>query len=219
MNRREFSKQATALSAMGLTSGLMPWQAAHAADPAEGTNYVRLGQRAPVAAPAGKIEVVEFFWYGCPHCFHFEPSLVAWAARLPADVSFRRMPVAFREVPFVAHQRLYFTIEALGLVSTLHPKVFHALHVDQLKLDKPELIADFVARQGVDKDKFMAMYNSFGMQTRTNQARTLADAYKIDGVPAIGVAGRYYTSVSMNGTPEKALATTDFLIAQARKNK
>ncbi|RZL07507.1 MAG: thiol:disulfide interchange protein DsbA/DsbL [Rubrivivax sp.] len=222
MNRREFSKQTAALGALnglGLVAGLAPWQAAHAADPAEGTNYVTLAQRAPVSSPAGKIEVVEFFWYGCPHCNHFEPSLAAWAAKLPADVAFRRVPVAFREVPFAAHQRLYYAIEAMGLTSTLHAKVFHAIHVEQLKLDKPELIADWVAKQGVDKTKFMSIYNGFSMQSKTQQARVLADAYKIDGVPAIGVAGRYFTSVSLNGTPEKTLATTDFLIAQARKAK
>lgn len=220
MNRREFSKQTAALGALnglGLAAGLMPWQAAHAADPAEGTNYVTLAQRAPVSAPAGKVEVVEFFWYGCPHCAHFEPSLAAWAAKLPADVAFRRVPVAFRDVPFAAHQRLYYAIEAMGLVPTLHAKVFHAIHVEQLKLDKPELIADWAAKQGIDKAKFMSFYNGFSMQSKTQQARVLADAYKIDGVPAIGVAGRYFTSVSLNGTPEKTLATTDFLIAQARK--
>jgi thiol:disulfide interchange protein DsbA len=222
MNRREFSKQTAALgtlNGLGLMAGLTAWQAAHAADPAEGTNYVTLAQRAPVSAAAGKIEVVEFFWYGCPHCNHFEPSLAAWAAKLPADVAFRRVPVAFREVPFAAHQRLYYAIEAMGLTSTLHVKVFHAIHVEQLKLDKPELIADWVAKQGVDKAKFMSIYNGFSMQSKTQQARLLADAYKIDGVPAIGVAGRYFTSVSLNGTPEKTLATTDFLIAQARKSK
>lgn len=219
MNRREFSKQTVALGGLGLVTGLAAWQPALAAAPVEGTNYVKLSQRAPVSAPAGKIEVVEFFWYGCPHCHQFEPALAAWAAKLPPDVAFRRIPVAFREVPFVAHQRLYFAAEALGLLGTLHPKVFHAMHVEQLKLDKPEQIAEFVSRQGVDKDKFMAMYNSFGLQSKTKQARALADAYKIDGVPAIGVAGRFFTSVSMNGTSEKALATTDYLIAQARQGK
>ena len=217
MNRREFSKQTAALAGLGMATGLAPWQSAHAQTPVEGTNFVKLSQRAPVSAPAGKVEVVEFFWYGCPHCFHFEPSLAAWAAKLPADVSFRRVPVAFRENPFAAHQRLYFAIEALGLIPQLHAKVFHAIHEEQLKLDKPELIGDWVAKQGVDKAKFLAMYNSFALQTKSSQARSLMDAYKIDGVPAIGVAGRYFTSVSLNGTPDKALATTDYLIGLARK--
>lgn len=221
MNRREFSKQVSALGTvggLGLASTLTPVSVARAA-PVEGTHYVRLSQQAPVSAPAGKVEVVEFFWYGCPHCAQFEPHLAAWAAKLPPDVVFRRVPVAFRENPFGLHQRLYYAIEAMGLLPTLHPKVFHAMHVEQLRLDKPEQIADWVARQGVDKAKFMALFNSFGLQGKAKQARTLSEAYKIDGVPAIGVAGRYFTSVSLNGTPDKALATTDFLIEQARKAK
>ncbi|MES2088405.1 MAG: thiol:disulfide interchange protein DsbA/DsbL [Pseudomonadota bacterium] len=219
MNRREFSTHT--LGAAGLTLASTWLTAAHAqgTDPVEGTHYVKLSQRAPVSAPAGKIEVVEFFWYGCPHCNHFEPSLAAWAAKLPADVSFRRVPVAFREVPFVAHQKLFFAIEALGLIPSLHAKVFHAMHVEQQKLDTPEAIATFVTKNGVDATKFMEMFNSFAVQTKSRQARTLVDAYKIDGVPAIGVAGQYYTSVSLNATPEKTLATTDVLIAKARKSK
>ena len=118
MNRRDFSQQA-AVTGMSLALGLSPWVAAHAQAPqapVEGTHYVTLSQRAPVSVPAGKIEVVEFFWYGCPHCNHFEPSLVTWAAKLPPDVVFRRVPVAFRETPFVIPPRLYFALEAMGLV-------------------------------------------------------------------------------------------------------
>lgn len=218
MNRREFSMHtlgAAGLAGLGVTlPGLVQAQG-----PVEGTNYVKLAQPAPVSAPAGKIEVVEFFWYGCPHCHHFEPYLAAWAAKQPADVAFRRVPVAFRENPFGAHQRLYFAIEALGLIPSLHAKVFNAMHGEGLKLDKPEAIGDFVAKQGVDRARFMSAYDSFAVQTKARQARTLTDAYKIDGVPAIGVAGQYYTSVSLNATPERALATTDHLIALARKGR
>jgi thiol:disulfide interchange protein DsbA len=217
MNRREFSKQASAVSALGLAAGLAPWELAHAADPVEGTNYVKLSQRAPVSAAEGKIEVVEFFWYGCPHCNHFEPYLAAWAAKLPADVAFRRVPVAFREVPFGIHQKLYFALEGMGLIPSMHAKVFNAIHEQHLKLETLETITEFLGKQGVDKDKFTAMFNSFGMQNKTKSARSLAEAYKIDGVPTIGINGSFFTSVALNGTPEKTLATTDFLIAQARK--
>jgi thiol:disulfide interchange protein DsbA len=216
MNRREFSKQATALTSLGLAAGLTPWELAHAADPVEGTNFVKLSQRAPVSAPEGKVEVVEFFWYGCPHCAHY---LAAWVAKLPADVSFRRVPVAFRENPFGIHQKLYYALEGMGLIPSLHAKVFNATQEQHLKLDTLESITDFVVKQGVDKDKFTAMFNSFSMQNKTKSARSLAEAYKIDGVPTIGVQGTYFTSISLNGTPEKTLATTDFLIAQARKGK
>jgi thiol:disulfide interchange protein DsbA len=219
MNRREFSKQATAISSLGLVATAAPWGLAMAADPAEGTNFVKLSTRAPVSAPAGKVEVVEFFWYGCPHCFHFEPFLEAWAAKLPPDVVFRRVPVAFREVPFAIHQRLYYALEGMGMIPGMHGKVFNAIHEQKLKLDTIETITDFVVKQGLDKDKFLAMFNSFSMPNKTKQARALAEAYKIDGVPTMGIAGQYFTSVSLNTTPEKTLATADFLINQARKAK
>ncbi|MDE2077970.1 MAG: thiol:disulfide interchange protein DsbA/DsbL [Burkholderiales bacterium] len=216
MNRRDFSIQT--LGAMGLALA-SPGLALAQGTPVEGTNYVRLSQRAPTSAPAGKVEVIEFFWYGCPHCNHFEPYLEPWVGKLPADVYFRRVPVAFRENPFGIHQRLYFAVEALGLVSTLHTKIFHAIHEDQLKLDKPELIRDFIAKQGIDANKFMDTMNSFGVQTKCNQARALADAYKIDGVPAMGVAGWYFTNVGLNGNEVNTLATVDYLINKSRRAK
>ena len=216
MNRREFSL--TTLGTLGLSVGL-PGLALAQDAPVEGKQYVRLPQAAPVSAPAGKVEVVEFFWYGCGHCNDFEPTLAAWAAKLPADVVFRRVPVAFRENPFGNHQRLFYALEAMGLVSSLHAKVFRAIHAEGQTLDKPETIAAFMTRQGVDAAKFMAMFNSFAVQTKCKQARTLADAYKIDGVPTLGIAGRYFTSVSLNGNPERTLATTNFLIDQARKGR
>ncbi len=217
MNRREFSKQS--LSALGLgMAGTSTLSLAQGGDPVEGTNYIKLSQAAPTAAPAGKIEVVEFFWYGCPHCYHFEPSLNAWLAKLPADVAFRRAPVAFRENPFGMHQRIYYTLEAMGLLA-LHSKVFRARHEENQQLDKPELIADFMVKQGVDRAKFMAVFDSFAVQTKCRQARTLSEAYKIDGVPTIGIAGQFLTSIALNGTPEKALATVDFLLNRVRKGK
>ena len=218
MNRRDFSLQALSGLGLGLSAG-MPALSLAQGEPVEGTNYVKLSQRAPVSAPAGKIEVVEFFWYGCPHCNHFEPFLNPWIGKLPPDVAFRRVPVAFRENPFGIHQRLYFAVEAMGLLPTLHSKIFHAIHEDQLKLDKPELIQDFVAKQGVDAAKFMALMESFGVQTKCRQARALADAYKIDGVPALGIAGQYFTNVGLNGSEKNALATVDFLVNKVRKGR
>jgi thiol:disulfide interchange protein DsbA len=221
MNRREFSINALGAVGVGLAGlgGSLPGLAlAQGGAPVEGTNYVRLQQQAPTVAPAGKIEVVEFFWYGCPHCNHFEPYLAAWVAKLPADVFFRRVPVAFRENPFGVHQKLYYALEAMGLIPTLHAKVFHAMHEEGLKLDKLELITDFLSKQGVDKDKFTAAFNSFGVQTKCRQAKTLMDAYKIDGVPTLGFGGQFYTSVGLaGGTPEKAIAVSDALIDKLRK--
>lgn len=183
--------------------------------PVEGRDYVKLNQRQPTQDP-GKIEVVEFFWYGCGHCHNFEPVLEAWLKKLPADVNFRRMPVAFREQPFVLHQKLYFTLEALGLVESLHRKVFAAMHVQRNPLAQPEAIFEFVEKQGVDRARFVETFNSFGVVGKAKQASALSAGYRIDGTPALGVNGRYYTSGSLTGTHERALAVTDWLIGRER---
>ncbi|HEU4460370.1 MAG TPA: thiol:disulfide interchange protein DsbA/DsbL [Methylibium sp.] len=214
MNRRDF---ALASASTAACAALFGPAAAHAqGGPVEGTNYVKLGARQPTQDPK-KIEVVEFFWYGCPHCASFEPMLETWAKKLPADVNFRRMPVAFREVPYVIHQKLYFAIETMGLLDSLHRKVFNAMHVEKLKLDTPDSIGEFVAKNGVDKAKFLDTMNSFGIATRAKQAAALSIGYKIDGTPAMGIDGSYFTSGSMAGGNDRALAVTDFLVARIRK--
>lgn len=212
MHRREFST--ALLGASALAVGL---PAAAQGGPVEGTHYVRLGQPLAVTAPAGKVEVVEFFWYGCPHCNAFEPMLDAWTKKLPADVSFRRVPVAFRDEPFGTHQRIYYALETMNQVEAMHRKVFYAIHNDRQKLDKPAEIAAFMTKNGVDGAKFVEVMNSFGVQTKARQAKQLAEAYKIDGVPALGVQGRFYTSGSLAGSPEQSLRVTDFLIERSRK--
>jgi thiol:disulfide interchange protein DsbA len=184
--------------------------------PVEGTHYVRLAQ--PVATSGGgKVEVIEFFWYGCPHCNAFEPALDAWSKKLPADVAFKRVPVAFRDEPFVAHQKIFYALEAMGALDAMHRKVFFAIHNDRARLDKVADIAAFMAKNGVDGAKFTEVFNSFAVQTKARQAKQLAEAYKIDGVPAIGVNGRYWTSNSLAGGGDRSLSVADFLIAQARK--
>ena len=215
MNRREFSAQ---LITTGLGAAAMSVAgSAHAqgGTPVEGTHYVKLGQPLPV--PPGKIEVVEFFWYGCPHCNAFEPALDAWQKKLPADVSFRRAPVAFREEPFVAHQKIFYALEAMGLIPTMHRKVFYAIHTDRQKLEKPAEIAAFMAKNGVDSAKFLENFNSFSTQTKVRQAAKLAADYKIDGVPAIGIQGKYFTSGSLAGSNEASLEVADHLIQRTRK--
>jgi thiol:disulfide interchange protein DsbA len=216
MNRREFSLQTLGTLGLGWSLGLPELAHAQGA-PIEGTNYKRLDTPVTSNVPAGKVEVLEFFWYGCPHCFHFEPTLEAWVAKLPSDVVFRRVPVVIHENPGAFHARLYYAVDAMGLLPTLHSKIFKAIHVEGLGLDTPEAAADFMAKQGVDKARFMSVLNSFSVQTRTRQARTLVDAYKIDGVPTMAVAGLYTTSVGLNGSEEKTLATVDALIARAHR--
>src|SRR6218665_664649 len=207
MKRRDFSAQV-----MGLGLGVAGLSSAHAqGGPVEGTHFVGLGHPAPGAAPAGKGEVVELFWQGCPHCNAFAPALEAWAKKLPADVVFRRAPVAFRPEPYGTHQRIYFALEQLGKVEALHRKVFYAIHNERQRLDKADDIAAFMGKNGLDGAKFVETMNSFSVQTKARQASQLADAYKIDGVPTLGVAGRFFTSGTLAGTPERSLMVADYL--------
>jgi len=186
--------------------------------PQAGQEYLPLEKPAPVETPAGKIEVVEFFWYNCPHCNAFEPMLAAWTQRLPKDVLFRRVPVAFNS-GFAAQQRLYYALEAMGLVEKLHAKVFYAIHVERKRLEKPEAIFDWIAAQGVDKAKFMENFNSFTAASKTNRATQLMTAYKVEGVPAMGVAGRFYTDGTMAKGMEHVLQVVDYLVAEVRKGR
>jgi len=216
MQRREFSA-ALIGAGLGASALSLAGPAAAQGGPVEGTHYVRLSQPLPVAAPAGKVEVIEFFWYGCPHCNAFEPALESWVKKLPADVAFRRVPVVFREEPFTAHQRIFYALEAMGQLEAMHRKVFYAIHAEHSRLDKPADIAAFMTKNGLDGAKFLDVYNSFSVQTKSRQAKQLAESYKIDGVPAIGIHGRYYTSGTLAGTPERSLAVADYLIGVARK--
>jgi len=211
MKRREFTAQVAAGLALGLPAG---WAQAQSGL-VEGTHYVRLNTPAPVPGN-GKIDVVEFFWYGCPHCNAFEPMLDAWSKRLPSDVAFRRVHVAFTAM-HETHSKIFYTLEVLGQVEAMHRKVFAAIHQQRMALNNEAEIAGFVEKNGVDRTKFIDAYKSFGVATKVRQAKQLSDAYKIDGVPALGVHGRYYTSASLAGGNDRALAVTDFLIQRARK--
>jgi len=216
MNRREFSAGAAcvlATAALGL-----PHLAWAQKKPEDGTDYRLLDKRVAVEAPAGKIEVVEFFWYSCPHCNAFEPRLEAWSKKLPADVVLRRVPVAFRD-DFVPQQRLFYALEAMGKLPELHAKVFHAIHTEKQRIDQEATILAWVAKNGVDQAKFQESYNSFSVSTKARRAAQLQDAYKVEGVPALGIAGRYYTDGTMAGNMDRALQVTDFLVADARKSK
>ena len=217
MNRREFSVAAActvALASLGLPGSVL----AQARKPDEGTDYLTLDKRVPVDGPAGKIEVIEFFWYSCPHCNLFEPKLVNWIKKLPPDVAIRRVPVAFRD-DFVPQQRLYYTLEAMGKLDELHGKVFHTIHTERQTIDKEATILAWAEKNGLDRGKFLELYNSFSVQTKSRRATQLQDAYKVQGVPALGIAGRYYTDGTMAGTMDRALQVTDYLIAEARKAK
>ena len=218
MNRRDFS----ALSASMLLAAQATWPLAQAqvAKPEAGTDYLVLDKRAGVEAPAGKIEVIEFFWYDCPHCNAFEPTLEAWIKRASKDVSVRRVPVGFLD-DFVPLQRLFYALESMDLLEKLHPKVFAAIHADKQlgKGAKGAEIAEWVAKQGVDKTKFVEQYNSFTVATKAGRATQLQNAYKVEGVPAMGVAGRFYTDGTLSKNMPRALQIADFLITEIRAGR
>ena len=218
MQRREFSITTASVAAAASLGALsIPARAqAPAPAPRAGTDFLVLDKPAPVEAPVGKVEVVEFFWYSCPHCNTFEPALDEWIKKAPKDVAVRRVPIAFRP-DFEPQQRLYYVLEAMNKVDELHKKVFYAIHVEKQMLNTPDLIAAWAEKQGLNKAKFLETYNSFSVATKARKATQLQDAYKIDGVPALGVAGRYFTSGAMAQTMGRALLVTDYLIAQVRK--
>jgi protein dithiol oxidoreductase (disulfide-forming) len=216
MKRRDFSNgfgAALAVPMLGLSTAQ-----AQAKKPEAGTDYLVLDKRAAVEAPAGKVEVVEFFWYSCSHCNAFEPTLDAWIKRVPKDVVVKRAPVAFRD-DFVPQQRLFYALDAMGLVEKLHPKVFAAIHVEKQTLNKPDLIADWVAKQGVDKAKFLEQFNSFSVSTKASRAAQLQNTYKVEGVPALGVAGRFYIDGTLSKTMERGLLIAEYLLSEIRAGR
>ena len=217
MKRRDFSKQ-LAGAGLGLTGLSLTGAVRAQGAPVEGTHFVRLSQPAPVTLPTPdkKIEVVEFFWYECPHCNAFEPQLEAWVKRLPADVAFRQVPVGFTARHQVG-QKLFYALEEMGQLQALHRKIFTAIHVQNKRLSTEADITAFVAANGVDGAKFTEAFRSFQVNTKANRARQLSDAYKIDGVPALGINGRYFTSGALAGSHERALAVADYLIDRSRQ--
>lgn len=192
--------------------------------PVEGVEYLRLSQAQPTDA-GKKVEVLEFFWYNCPHCFAFEPHLADWAKRHADKIVLKRIPVGFRE-SFVPQQKLYFTLEAMGRLD-LHRAVFDAVHQQRMKLNREEEILAFIGKQDIDQKKFAETFNSFTVQSKVSRVRQLQDVYRIDGVPTIAIDGQYITSPAMvgktmRGSSEEAmnaatLQVMDALVAKKAK--
>jgi len=215
MNRRDFSRQLTVWTGLGLAAGTAA-QAQEA--PVEGRHYVRLNTPATTLTPAAdkKVEVVEFFGYWCPACYAFEPTLEAWAKTWPAAAVFRRIPVVFNP----AHQSLqkaFFALDDMGQLPVMHRKIFNAIHQQKKRLDGDAEVSEFVASQGVDAAKFKDAFGSFSVDSRIKRARQLSQEYKIDGVPTLGVQGRFFTSPSMSGGLDRAAAVLNFLIQRSRQ--
>jgi len=197
--------------------GLLIAFSACAQSPVEGTDYIELKPPQPVETP-GKVEVIEFFWYRCPHCYALEPDLEAWVKRLPRDVQFRRIPGILNE-EWAVDARIFYALEAIGDSERLHRPFFNAIHQQggvRLHGDVfAKWAAEWLAKQKVDMAKYDAALYSFSVESKVRRAAQMARSYRLDGVPALTVQGRYLVLAS---TSQRAmLATTDSLIGETRK--
>lgn len=178
-----------------------------------------------------KVEVVEFFWYGCPHCYHLEPSLKAWLKKKPADVEFKPIPGTFGSPNWEPLTRTYYALDALGLVGKYHDALFAAIHEERdankqrALVTDPRAIGDFLASKGVDKQKFLDAYNSFAVNSKAKRSEDLTRAFDVPGTPAFGVDGKYLVSPSNFAKADGSVNydrfyfVLDQLIAQARKDR
>jgi len=195
-----------------------------AAEPKNGIDYITLDT--PRVDAGKKIEVVEFFSYSCPHCNALEPLMAQWVKQQGDKIAFRRVHLMFGG-PKDAQAYAYATLEAMGKLDVVHDKIFHAVHAEHVRLNKDDAIADFVAKNGVDKAKYLEMFNSFGVQTKIKRNAQLAASYKIDSAPSIVIDGRFVTSPTLAGRPgqpeqqsqQATIAVMDALVAKAQKEK
>ncbi len=219
MQRRQFTQVAVAAAAVSSLSAIAlvshKTAQAQAAKPQAGVDYLVLDKTLATDATAGKAEVIEFFGYWCRHCNAFEPELEAWLKKLPANISFKRVPVAFRDTD-TPLQKLYYTLEALGKVDEMQRKVFMAIHVDKQSLNTQAGIVAWAVKQGFDEKKFVETFNSFAVNTKVSRAKQLSNDYKIQGVPSLGIAGKFYTESSLAKGMTRALQVAEFLANEAK---
>lgn len=205
MNRRRMLQHSAALLALGATPSLLL-----AAEP-----FQTLAKPVPQETP-GKIEVLEFFHYGCPHCRNFYPLVQEWKKTLPADVAFRAVPAIWGNEQLRALARLYYTAERLDVLDKIEEPVFVAIQDERRELSDETSVKAWVGSTGVDVEAFMETYNSFAIPNLVQRADQLARAYRIQGVPTLAIGGRYLTSASMAGSHVAALQMADQLIEKAR---
>ena len=212
--RRQFI---TTVAAGAAAVFFSPSASAQRRPPDAGIDYRVLERPLPTES-AGKIEVVEFFWYGCPHCYAFEPALIAWIKRAPADVVVRRLPALFNPT-WVQHARLYHALEALGEIERLHQKCFDAIHQDRIPMLQEAEMIEWAARNGVDRAKFANALQTASPADKLEAINRAIRGYGIDGVPAMGINGRYLTSPAIVGSHEACLQVTDYLVGLERRGR
>ncbi len=204
-------------SAMTAAAPLLVYGQAAPRVPQDTKDYVTLKTAVPVES-SGKIEVLEFFQYTCPHCMSYDPYVTSWRKKLPSDVEYKRIPIAW-DNSTMPHVRIYYTLEALGKLDEMHQKVFTAIQKNRQPLINPDQIADFMAANGIDRKQWIDTYNSFSVAARANRAGQIWRAYKIDGTPAMAVDGKFTTAPSMVGSREGSLIVLDYLVQRARTER
>ncbi|PCI07215.1 MAG: disulfide bond formation protein DsbA [Gammaproteobacteria bacterium] len=177
----------------------------------EGIDYKLVGTSA--AGPADKIEVLEFFWYGCPHCHIVEPYIQSWKKSKPANVKFVRVPAIFWP-DWEVQARIYYALSTMGVIEENHEKIFNEIHKNKKRLDKKELIVNFLVKNGVDKNTLLEEYNSFAVDGMLRKNKRKQDLYQIDGVPSVIVNGKYLVTGSMAGSYDNMIKIMDYLIAK-----
>jgi thiol:disulfide interchange protein DsbA len=214
------------LSAVALSSVSA---SASPAEPKNGVEYKTLPTPQPVDS-GKKVEVMEFFDYACPHCYALDPSLTAWVKKQGDNIAFKRTHIS-RTGTELPQQKMFYTLEAMGLMNeALNAKIFAEMHVNRNRMNRDELVFDFIAKQGIDRQKFSDTYRSFGVQGRIRKATALMEAYGVDSWPMFAIDGKYVTSPTMADEGVKAAKTEadlhaqglqvmDFLVAKAKAEK
>jgi protein dithiol oxidoreductase (disulfide-forming) len=180
--------------------------------------YSELHPPLPVDAPKGKIEVAEFFWYGCIHCYNLEPYIETWLRQVPPDVAFRRVPAVFNN-RLALDAAIFYAFESLGVLDKLHHPFFDAIHKGGLKTDNQQALAEWLQKNGLEPKKFFDTVKSFGVQSKVRRAAELTVKSKIDGTPAMAVHGRYTVSAGQGGSQQGMLQTVSQLVEVVRKQE
>jgi len=166
----------------------------------------------------GKVEVIEFFWYGCPHCYSLEPAVVSWAKKVPPDVVFKRVPAVPSDA-WADAARMFYTFEAMGKLDEYHQKVFDAIHKSNVNMNNKKTRDEWLQKNGIDPAKYAEVEKSFSVATKVNRAKQLTYAYKVDSVPRVAVNGKYFTTAEQAGSVDRVFQIVDQLIGMARKEK
>ena len=199
-----FKKTILLFSILFMVTGM-----ACAASYEEGKHYKRVDQ--PRIIDGDKVEVLEFFWYGCPHCYSFEPHISKWKKSKPDNVEFVQIPATFQPL-WVLHARAYYALQMLGAGDKIHPKFFSEIHNKKNYMKTVDALTKFVGRYGVERSEFIDAMNSFTVETKVRKATKLVNDYKLSGVPAVTVNGKYLVSASMAGSYENMIKIMNYLV-------